>query len=187
MGGIMVKIITLGFTLNLNQPMKTYMLVILLLAAFQGFSQKKKKEDPKDIKIDSLSKANSTLSVQLDSISKDQKLYYGLYTTIKEKVVLHDFDPAQMSQIIDSLRAGRDATFAGLTAASESLSDSLTMLSQENKNLRAKLDSLAVGSGGEDKSELIAELKQLKELLDAKILTQAEYDTKKKIVMDKWQ
>ena len=92
-----------------------------------------------------------------------------------------------MPQIIDSLRAGRDATFAGLTAASASLRDSLAMLNQENKHLKAKLDSLTVGAGGGDKSELIAELKQLKELLDAKIITQAEYDAKKKIVMDKWQ
>jgi len=166
--------------------MKTFMLVIFLLAAFQGFSQKKKKPDPKDITIDSLSKVNSTLSVQLDSISKDQKLYYGLYTTIKEKVILQDFDPAKMPQIIDSLKAGRDATFAGLTAASASLRDSLALLNQENKNLKAKLDSLAVGSGG-DKSKLITELKQLKELLDAKIITQAEYDSKKKKVMDQWQ
>ena len=75
--------------------MKTYILVIILLAAFQGFSQKKKKPDPKDITIDSLSKVNSSLSVQLDSVSKDQKLYYGLYTTIKEKVILHDFDPGK--------------------------------------------------------------------------------------------
>ena len=166
--------------------MKTFMLVIFLLAAFQGFSQKKKKPDPKDIKIDSLSKVNSTLSVRLDSVSKDQKLYYGLYTTIKEKVILQDFDPAKMPQIIDSLRAGRDATFAGLTAASASLRDSLAMLNQENKNLKAKLDSLTVGAGG-DKSKLITELKQLKELLDAKIITQAEYDAKKKKVMDQWQ
>ena len=166
--------------------MKTYILIIFMLAAFQGFSQKKKKPDPKDIKIDSLSKVNSTLSVQLDSVSKDQKLYYGLYTTIKEKVILQDFDPAKMPQIIDSLRAGRDATFAGLTAASESLRDSLALLNQENKNLKAKLDSLTVGVG-EDKSKLITELKQLKELLDAKIITQAEYDAKKKKVMDQWQ
>jgi len=157
-----------------------------MLAAFQGFSQKKKKPDPKDIKIDSLSKVNSTLSVQLDSVSKDQKLYYGLYTTIKEKVILQDFDPAKMPQIIDSLRAGRDATFAGLTAASASLRDSLALLNQENKDLKAKLDSLTVGVG-EDKSKLITELKQLKELLDAKIITQAEYDAKKKKVMDQWQ
>jgi hypothetical protein len=169
--------------------MKIYMLVILMLAAFQGFSQKKKKKpDPKDIKIDSLTKVNGSMSVQLDSISKDQKLYYGLYTTIKEKVILRDFDPAQMPQIIDSLRAGRDATFAGLTAASESLRDTLAILNQQNKQLRAQLDSLTVASGGGgNKTELIAELKQLKELLDAKILTQPEYEAKKKIVMDKWK
>jgi hypothetical protein len=169
--------------------MKTYMLVILMFAAFQGFAQKKKKPDPKDITIDSLTKANSAIAVQLDSVSKDQKLYYGLYTTIKEKVILRDFDPAQMPQIIDSLRAGRDATFAGLTAASVSLRDTLAILGQENKQLRAQLDSLnAAGSvSKEDKTELIAELKQLKELLDSKILTQAEYDSKKKVVMDKWK
>jgi hypothetical protein len=169
--------------------MKTCMLVILMFATFQGFGQKKKKPDPKDIKIDSLTKVNSSIAVQLDSVSKDQKLYYGLYTTIKEKVILRDFDPAQMPQIIDSLRAGRDATFAGLTAASVSLRDTLAILGQENKQLRAQLDSLnAAGSvSKEDKTELIAELKQLKELLDSKILTQAEYDAKKKVVMDKWK
>ena len=102
-------------------------------------------------------------------------------------MILHDFDPAKMPQIIDSLKAGKDATFASLTAASASLRDTLAILNQENKNLRAKLDSLTVGPGGADKSKLIAELKQLKELLDAKILTQAEYDAKKKIVMDKWK
>ena len=169
--------------------MKTLTLVILLFAVFQGFGQKKKKPDPKDTKIDSLTKVNSALSVQLDSVSKDQKLYYGLYTTIKDKVILRDFDPAKMPQIIDSLRAGRDATFAGLTAASVSLRDTLSILNQENKHLKAQLDSLSVakGSSSADKTQLIAELKQLKELLDAKILTQAEYDAKKKIVMDKWK
>ena len=167
--------------------MKTYILVVFLLATFQGFSQKKKKQDPKDIKIDSLTKVNSTLSVQLDSVSKDHKLYYGLYTTIKDKVILRDFDPAKMPQIIDSLRAGRDATFSSLTAASESLRDTLSILNKENQKLKAKLDSMAVGGGGADKSQLISELKSLKELLDSKILTQAEYDAKKKIVMSKWQ
>jgi len=165
--------------------MKTYILIILLLATFQGFSQKKKKADPKDIKIDSLTKANGTLSVQLDSISKDRKLYYGLYTTIKEKVLLSDFDPAKLPQIIDSLKAGKDATISGLTTASTSLKDSLSLLSKENSELKAKLASQPVG--GEDKTKLIGELKQLKELLDTKILTQAEYDAKKKLVMDKWQ
>jgi hypothetical protein len=167
--------------------MKTYIIVILLLASFQGFSQKKKKADPKDVTIDSLTKANKNLSVRLDSVSKDQKLYYGVYTSIKDKVILHDFDPAKMPQIIDSLKAGKDATLAGLAAASESLKDSLAMLSKENKHLKARLDSLSTGGAGGDKSKLITELKQLKELLDSKIITQAEYDAKKKIVMAKWQ
>ena len=163
--------------------MKTSILIILLLAAFQGFSQKKKKADPKDIKIDSLTKVNSTLSVQLDSVSKDQKVYYGLYTTIKEKVLLHDFDPAKLSQIIDSIRVSRDSATSVLAAPVASLKDSVSMLKKENSQLKAKLDSLNVGS---DKSKLIAELKDLKGLLDAKIITQAEYDAKKKKVMEKW-
>jgi hypothetical protein len=33
----------------------------------------------------------------------------------------------------------------------------------------------------------MAELKDLKSLLDTKIITQAEYDEKKKVVMGKWQ
>jgi hypothetical protein len=154
--------------------MKNFILVILLLASFQGLSQKKKKPDPKDIKIDSLAKVNSSLTVKLDSVSKDRKLYYGLYTTIKDKVILRDFDPSKMPQIIDSLRAGRDATLAGLN--------------DENKALKMKLDSISVSAAKvADKAKLIEELKQLKELLDAKIITQAEYDVKKKTVMDKWQ
>jgi len=164
--------------------MKTSILIILILAAFQGFSQKKKKSDPKDIKIDSLTKANSTLSVQLDSVSKEQKVYYGLYTTIKDKVLLHDFDPAKLSQIIDSIRVSRDSATSVLAAPVASLKDSVSMLKKENSQLKAKLDSLNVGGG--DKSKLIAELKDLKGLLDAKIITQAEYDAKKKKVMEKW-
>src|ERR1700704_1450965 len=115
--------------------MKKTILIILLFAAFQGFSQKKKKEDVKDLKIDSLTKANGVLTVQLDSISKDRKLYYGLYTTIKEKVILRDFEPAKLPEIIDSLRKGKDATVSGLTAASASLRDTLSILNKENSNL----------------------------------------------------
>ena len=38
-----------------------------------------------------------------------------------------------------------------------------------------------------EKAKLMTELKDLKSLLDAKIITQAEFDTKKKLIMDKWQ
>ena len=37
-----------------------------------------------------------------------------------------------------------------------------------------------------DKTKLVAELKQLKELLDAKIITETEFDSKKNALMEKW-
>ncbi len=166
--------------------MKNSLCIILLLAALPGFSQKKKSStpDPKDAKIDSLSAVSLSLSVERDSLSKERDLYYGVYAAIKDKVVLHEFDPAQMPQLIDSLRTNKDATINGLMEASTSLQDSLANLTKENMELKEKLSELSTGG---DKTSLITELKQLKELLDAKIITQAEYDDKKKIVMDKWQ
>lgn len=178
--------------------MKIILACILLLSSLQGFSQKKGKVDPKDMAIDSLTKANTllttrldstaksaaSLSMDLDSVSKDLVVYKGLYTTIKEQVVLHDFDPADMGAIIDSLRTGRDATLSGLTATSKSLTDSVAVLTKENAALKEMMAVLQTAEG--DKEKLVAELKQLKELLDAKIITQAEFDEKKTKLMAKW-
>ncbi|WP_073132991.1 SHOCT domain-containing protein [Chryseolinea serpens] len=165
--------------------MKNYILmVLLLLAVFQGFSQKKKKQDPKDIKIDSLTKATSMLTRKADSLGKSQTVYYGLYTTIKEKVLLHDFNPAKLSQIIDSIRVSRDSTTSLLAAPIAPLNDSLSRLRKENVMLKAKVDSLTVDKV--DKATVVADLKELKVLLDSKILTQAEYDAKKKKLLEKW-
>jgi hypothetical protein len=162
--------------------MKTYLLIILLLVSFTGFSQKKSKSapapDPKDLKIDSLIKVSSALAHKFDSVSKASTQYLGVYTAIKTKVLLHDFDPKKIGQIIDSLKTSKDATIKGLSGASTALSDSLSALSKENKELKAKFSN---------KDALTAELKQLKELLDTKTITQAEYDAKKKLVMDRWQ
>src|SRR5690349_17748625 len=123
--------------------MKIYIIIILLLVAVQGFSQRKKKDapqvDPRDQQIDSLTKANGMLSTQIDSVSKDKNLYYGLYTTIKEKVLLKDFDPVQLPQIIDSLRATRDSSTSLLTAPIGSLRDSLSMVVKQNGELKAKV------------------------------------------------
>lgn len=179
--------------------MKMILACILILSSLQGFSQKKGKVDPKDVAIDSLtkvttmlttqldstSKAAASLSMNLDSASKDLIVYKGLYTTIKEKVVMKDFDPATMGQIIDSLRTGRETAFSGLKATSTALSDSLTVLTQENTTLKAKVASLEAAAA--DKEKLIAELKQLKELLDANIISQEEFDTKKAKLMAKWE
>ena len=171
---------------------------MLILSSLQGFSQKKGKVDPKDVAIDSLTKVStmlttqldsttkvaSSLSMHLDSVSKDLTIYKGLYTTIKEQVVLHDFDPADMGIIIDSLKTGRDAAFLALTETSKTMTDSVAVLNKENAALKEMMSILQTAEG--DKAKLVAELKQLKELLDAKIITQAEFDEKKTVLMTKW-
>lgn len=179
--------------------MKNLLLFILLLSSLQVFSQKKGKISPEEIAIDSLTqatamltakldsttKAGMALSTHLDSVSKDLVKYKGMYTTIKEKVVLHDFDPAQTSMIIDSLKASREATLSGLTSSSTALTDSITTLSKEITTLKATVTSMEAAQA--DKEKIVAELKQLKELLDSKIITQEEYDVKKNKLMAKWQ
>ena len=81
--------------------MKNLILLILILATVQAFGQKKGKVDPKDATIDSLTKASAMLTVQLDSttkasnalamsldsVSKERDTYYGVYTTVKDKVL----------------------------------------------------------------------------------------------------
>ena len=166
--------------------MKNLIVILFLLAVVQGFGQKKKKSDPKDVQIDTLTKANAALSLQLDSVSK---VYNGLYATLKDKVLLKDFDPNKLPQIIDSIRASRDSTSLLQNAP---LKDSLSLVNKENYRLKAQLDSMTVASQKSatetaDKAKLMTELKDLKSLLDAKIITQAEFDNKKKLIMEKWQ
>jgi hypothetical protein len=97
---------------------------ILLLVLFvtatmvYGQSKKEKEQAQKDqqAKIDTLTKhnaslkaANESLKHQQDSLKKEYDKYHKLYTVIEEKVVKKPFDPARMSAIIDSLKAGRDS------------------------------------------------------------------------------
>jgi hypothetical protein len=168
-------------------------ILLVLLASSSAFSQKKGKTDPKDLKIDSLTKASAALTVQVDSVTKELVIYYGVYTTLKEKVFKYSFDPAKTSNLIDSLRTTRDSTFTELSAVNASLKDSLSVLKKQNIKLQATLDSLGLGNDPEkaqakqeaDKQKAIADLKQLKELLDAKIITQEEFDTRKKKLLEK--
>ena len=83
--------------------MKNFILILFLLLAIPGFTQKKKQIEAKDAQIDTLTKANAALLAEVDSISADHKVYYGLYTTIKEKVLMEDFDPARFPEIVDSI------------------------------------------------------------------------------------
>jgi len=116
----------------------------------------------------------------MDSINKDLAIYKGVYTSLKEKVFKYDFNPAKTSSLIDSLKTTRDSTFSSSSAI---LKDSLSVVKKKNLKLQATIDSL--GSSDLVKAKTVSDLKQLKELLDAKIITQAEFDAKKTKLLEK--
>ena len=179
--------------------MKNFFLFLLLLVAMPGFSQKKGKVDPRDTqidslmqvtttltsKVDSLSKKTHSLSMKLDSVSKEKDRYYQVYKTMSEKVMRYKFDPAKTSMLIDSMKMHRDSTMSGLQAESLTLTDSLRILHSENEKLQTAIQDMTAAQG--DKEKIIVELKQLKELLDEKIITQEEYNAKKTKLLAKWE
>jgi len=162
--------------------------LIVILAIFlvssQAFGQKKSKEDPKDVQIAALTK-------QLDSISKELVKYTGVYDTLVKKVVRYKFDPARTSFLIDSLKMKpMDSTYIRLASAR---ADTIYVLKKENLAMKA---SIALSSSEEakakflmtqdeiDKAKVVAILKQYKELVHAKVLTEAEFVTLKKKYID---
>jgi hypothetical protein len=183
--------------------MKILILILsLFLTSTFAFSQKKSKEDPKDLKIDTLTKVNKTLTIQLDSVSlrldsvsKEMVKYLGVYDAIKEKVLHYSFDPTRAAYLIDSLKASRDSASLVLSGIPKSQLpvDSVNMLLKENVKLMVKIDSLkaaltlnlSVPSDEIEKAKAVGYLKQLKELLDAKIISEAEFLVIKKKYIDK--
>lgn len=179
--------------------MKNMIILMLLLSTLNAFGQKKGKVDPKDVAIDSLSRTitlistqldstkskNSALTMQIDSVQKVNSTYQTMYTEIREKVVMHDFNPAETAKLIDSLHITREAVLSDLTSKNKLLTDSLTSLQKQATDLKIAVEQLKAAEA--DKAKLVAELKQLKELLDAKIITQAEFDEKKSSLLAKWE
>ena len=170
--------------------MKISILVLaILLATLQTYGgEKKSKVDPKDAKIDTLTMQNKSLTAQLDSVSRELTRYTGMYGVLYEKVFHYQFLPEKTSFLIDSLRTSRDSASV-LTGAKSMASDSVLMLMKENKILMAKIDSVKMAWEKEktfipaediDNAKTITGLKQLKELLDEKIITDAEFLTLKK-------
>lgn len=174
------------------------MSLVLLMAAHQVSGQRRSKTeakdttqlDPKDAQIDSLMKVSKTMTLQLDSVSKELVKYLGLYDAIKENVLKYKFDPTRSAYLIDSLKASRDSANVLLLAKPKSTAqaDSLSALLKENIQLKAKLDStivlvsknlVPVSPEDLERAKAISSLKQLKELLDAKIITDTEFVTVK--------
>lgn len=161
--------------------MKKFMILLLMLVfVIPAFSQKKGKVDPEKVTIDSLTNVNQILSGQLDSITVERETYFGVYSAVKDKVIKYDFNPENASDVLDSLANSMDANALLLSATK----DSLTAIKLTHMEISAKLDSL--NAANDDKTKLVAELKQLKELLDAKIITQDDFDKKKTMLMEKW-
>ena len=164
--------------------MKTSALFLLMmLLASSASAQKKGKVDPKDLRIDSLTQVTKSLTMQLDSVSKDLALYHGVYDAVRTKVIKYDFKPERTSALIDSLRTSRDATFTGLNATSAALTDTVGMLRAKNMELQAVIAS--TNDQAAQKAAAIADLKELKGLLDSKIITQGEFDSRKAKLVDK--
>jgi hypothetical protein len=174
-----ILIVLLAFTLVASPP-----------ASSQVFGKKKSKEAVPDPKIDSLTKANQTLTLKADSLSKDLAKHLAAYAVIKEKVFHYNYDPAKMSFLLDSLRSSRDTTAALLSGKASR--DSVAVLVKDNKKLKANIDSIKtaweksktyIPAEEAERAKAIGNLRQFKELLDAKIITDAEFLTLKKKYM----
>ena len=166
------------------------LLIAVLLATLQTFGgEKKKKVDPKDAKIDSLTMQNKSLTAKLDSVSRELTRYTDLYGVLYEKVFHYQFLPEKTSFLIDSLRSSRDSVSVLAAGTKSMASDSVLMLMKENKTLMAKIDSIKIAWEKEktfipadeiENAKTISGLKQLKQLLDDKIISDAEFLTLKK-------
>lgn len=172
--------------------MKTlFTILLVLLVSVQSFGQRKGKVDPKDLQIDSLTKVTALQTLQADSLTMELDKYLGVYTALSEKVFKYNFDPEKTSFLIDSLRTTRDSTF---TSATDVLEDSLLLMKNKNLYLQSALDSLNLVAGQMDdlaiqeqiKDTAVEDLKELKELLDSDIITQEEFDDKKKKLLEKF-
>jgi hypothetical protein len=168
------------------------LLVIMIVTTTSAFAQSKKDLEEANAKciisrdsiqklFTGLSATHESLSKSYDSINKIYLAYDSMYKVIRARVILHDFNPVNTSKILDSLRASRDLSMSGITTV---YSDSISGLKKQNAKLQSKVDSLQA-TAKKGSTDVVTQLKQLKELLDAQIITQAEFDAKKAILLEK--
>lgn len=158
--------------------------ITILLVSVQVFGQKKSKEDAKDVQI-------AALTRQLDSLSKELVKYTGVYDTLKKKVIHYNFDPGKTSFLIDSLSSLRGSSSMLLTNA---YTDSIAVLKKENLAMKTTINfansdaekaKLFMTQEEIDKAKVVGILKQYKDLLDNKVITDAEFLVLKKKYLEK--
>ena len=169
--------------------MKTITIALMLfMVSVTLYGQRNSKVDPKDaqidtlkVQVDSLSKVTKSLSLQLDSVSGELVKYLGVYNAIKDKVLHYAFDPTRSAYLIDSLQAIRDSTAALLALKPVSLSDT----SKVAPAIIPLAAAPPVPAEDIERAKALSGIKQLKELLDAKIITDAEFLTLKQKYLGK--
>ena len=172
---------------------KVYLLLMAVLLILQANGQKMNKEEMM-LKIDSLNKANQNLSAQLDSVSNEKELYFGMYEVVKEKVIKNDFNPAEMDDIIDSMKININSNTSSLVQSNTILKDSLSVLNTNFNQLKLELNGLKNTTDTKDsiqslqeviRAKTIGNLKQLKDLLDSGIINDEEFLLLKKKYIEK--
>ena len=184
----------------------------LLLTAFQAngqvFGKKKSKDaDPRDAQIDSLTTLTKTLTLQLDSVSGELSKYAVPADSLKvpDDTTAVIVAAASLTAAATTLPAAAETTTTAAVIApvpapllveprGPAAPDSVAILLQENKKLMATADSLQAAMNktvelftSEEvvKATAVSDLKKLKELLDAGIITAAEYTALKKKYIEK--
>ena len=172
--------------------MKSVLLaVVMLIAVSNVFAQRKSKE------IDILTQQNKELTGKLDTANTAVAKYTVMYNVLKDSVIKYQFDPEKTAFLLDSLKSSRSAAAMLLNDTGKQSADSIALLMKQNALLTAKIDSIKTAWNAEknalpvipfeelEYAKAITGLKQLKELLDNKIITDAEFLTLKKKYVEK--
>lgn len=167
------------------------LLLAILFVLPLAHGQKRGKVDPKDVTIDSLVQVNEGLQALLDSIAtetvrlgQEVSRYQEVYKIVRDKVVKREFKPSELGVLLDVYMSDEAEKLKQAQRAANENKTRVEILETDNVRLQQALE--AAQGAANDKDQIITELKQLKELLDAKIITQAEYDAKKVKLLEKW-
>jgi outer membrane murein-binding lipoprotein Lpp len=156
----------------LNTMKRIYLLLIAVVVATTAYSQKLSKEEM-EAKIDSLTKANSALVANVDTLGKQLLALQAIYDTLKVGYIKSDFTANTISAKMDDLMNSNDG-----------IVDSLTT---ENEKLKSKVEELTTGAVAvqKEKEQVIHDLEAAKRLLDQGILTEDEFQSIKKKYISK--
>lgn len=189
--------------------------LMIVLVTIQSVSQIQA-QSKKDLEVEIVEKTATIDSLNMRLINLEKELDMTdsmavrltslevMYSATKDKVLKEDFDPNDFAALLDSAALANDSIIKALTTDDKFMLDSLTALNNRNIELDKIVDNCVVMMNvisdaeekitredvekglNEDREKVIHELKQLKDLFDAGILTKEEFEEKKIKAMEKW-